>query len=85
MTAVLIALASYRLWRLVGQDDITAPWREKLPAGKLYDLTTCPWCLGSWITFAVTAVTAQVTSVALPVLVALAAATVVGLIGRLDA
>jgi hypothetical protein len=50
--------------------------REGLRSG-----VECPWCLGAWISFAVVAVSAQVTSVALPVLQALAVSTVVGIIG----
>lgn len=49
------ALATYRLTRLVYQDEITAPMRakafeqiKKLPtplADKLAYLLTCPWCV----------------------------------------
>lgn len=82
----LMSAASYRLWRLVGYDDITGPARERLDAShptrsKIYDMVTCPWCLGSWIAFGVVAVTAQVTSVAWPVLQGLAAALAVGWLG----
>lgn len=49
------ALATYRLTRLIYQDEITAPMRakafqqvQKLPkpvADKLAYLLTCPWCI----------------------------------------
>lgn len=42
---------------------------------------SCFWCAGFWIGGAVTAVTAQVVSVPLPVLVWLAASTITGIIG----
>ncbi|HEX5029825.1 MAG TPA: DUF1360 domain-containing protein [Candidatus Eisenbacteria bacterium] len=59
---VLLALASYRLWRLVGVDSITEPFRDwvtrvdEYHSGrpqnyreKLDELITCPWCLGFWV------------------------------------
>lgn len=63
---VLLSLAAFRLWRLVGVDVITRPVRQRLvrraeEPGKVYigpgqyrpvldELTHCPWCLGAWIT-----------------------------------
>lgn len=81
LTALLIGFASYRLWRLIGQDTITERPREGLDGWAL-DLVTCPWCLGSWIAFAVTAIVAAVVGLAYPVLVGLAAATVTGILGE---
>lgn len=62
---ILLALVSYRLWRLIAQDDITdgprhwvlgLPWNWKegqpLPKGyreKLALFFNCPWCAGAWI------------------------------------
>ena len=74
---VLMALASYRLWRLVGYDDVTESFREKLPE-RLYDMVTCPWCLGSWVSFAVVAVTAYAVDVRWPWLQALGVSVLVG-------
>ena len=55
---LLNSLATYRLTRLVIQDEITAELRAKafeqiakLPdplATKLTFLLTCPWCVGIW-------------------------------------
>lgn len=47
-------------------------------------LLNCPWCMGAWISGVVVAVTAQVASVPLPVLVWLTASTVVGLLPRAE-
>lgn len=80
LTALLIGFAAYRLWRLIGQDQITERLREGLDGWAL-DLITCPWCLGSWIAFAVTAIVAAVVGLAYPVLVGLAAATITGILG----
>ncbi len=61
---VLIAAASYRLWRLLAEDEILDRPRRKLlrlgswqepeqpPSGyraKVGEFLTCPWCLGWWI------------------------------------
>jgi len=61
-----LGVASWRLTRLVVEDGIWAPTRERLLsalwatatqdgprwrvflAGKLYELLTCPWCVGVW-------------------------------------
>jgi hypothetical protein len=78
---VLMSLASYRLWRLVGYDDVTQPARDRLPERfKISDMVACPWCLGSWIAFAVVATTSRRADVRWPVLQALGAASLVGAI-----
>ena len=80
---VLGTLTAYRLWRLVGLDTITEPMRMRLP-GRVTHMLECPWCAGSWIAFATFAVAAWLVDVRAPVLQALAAAAVVGWLGRLD-
>ena len=81
LTALLIGFAAHRLWRIIGADQITERLREGLE-GWVLDLISCPWCLGSWIAFAVTAIVAAVVGLAYPVLVGLAAATVTGILGE---
>jgi hypothetical protein len=49
---LVVALAGYRLFRLIGRDTITAPWRESLPE-RVRTPVECGWCAGSWATFAV--------------------------------
>jgi len=64
---VLLALASYRLWRLLAEDDILdrprrallrlGSWQEgeDAPVGyraKLGEFLACPWCAGWWIALA---------------------------------
>ncbi len=48
----LIALAVFRLWKLVAEDNILDRPREYLLTRykRLEDLVECPWCLGFWIT-----------------------------------
>jgi hypothetical protein len=79
--AFLIGLASYRLWRLVAVDAITERPRDWLLVRSpqwVDKMTMCPWCLGSWVAFGVTWATDAAVGVASPLLVALAAAVVVG-------
>jgi hypothetical protein len=68
-TFALLALAAYRLWRLIGIDEITAPIRDRV-TGRLWasgedtrweryhptldKLIGCPWCLGAWVSLAAT-------------------------------
>lgn len=81
---VVVALVSYRVWRLFGADDITAPIRDRLD-GWAHLLVSCPWCLGTWVTIIIGFLTelAGLTT-ASPWLLIPAAATVVGLIGKID-
>lgn len=82
---VLIALAAFRLWRLAALDGITETPRERVythtPAW-VEDLVQCPHCLGSWLAFGVTWLTDATIGLEAPVLVALAAAALVGFIGE---
>lgn len=82
---LLIGAASYRLWRLIAVDDFTEHWRDQAlvrsPAW-VDAMVSCPWCLGSWVAFAVTWITDLTVGVRMPVLVALSAAVVVGMLGE---
>lgn len=65
---ILLALASFRVWRLLAWDTILGPYREwligrsdggsrPLIVGRRYRQTLdefahCPWCLGFWVTVA---------------------------------
>lgn len=83
---VALSLASYRVWRLAGRDDITEPIRSHLP-GFLQKLVRCEWCLGSYVSVASVYATHRWLVVLRPhwLLWAVAVSCVVGLIGtRLD-
>jgi hypothetical protein len=78
------SMAAYRLWRLIGYDDVTDWLRrpfEPYTTGwrsSVYNGATCPWCLGSWVAFAAVAAADWATSVWLPFAQAGAAAVLVG-------
>lgn len=79
---VITALAAYRVWRLIGRDTISEGIRARLPEHSRH-WVECPWCGGSWVTFAVVIVVIWVGWPTLwPVLFALSAATLVGLVGE---
>lgn len=99
--AIVIAAASYRLWAFIALDTITLGARRAFLFKRLSDdnkvdreprsrivlyFVMCPWCLGSWITAAVTLI-ADVTianGLPAPVLIGVAAATGTALLGGND-
>lgn len=82
---LIIGLVAYRLWRIIGKDSITAGLRDRLDRHpRLDDFIGCPWCLGFWITGAVTAFAYWTGSVEDWLFTWLAASVVVGLLGRVD-
>ena len=80
---ILIAVAAFRLWRLASYDLIAQPIRKRMlyNRARLADFVDCPWCLGFWLTGAVTLSVDACMSVPLPVLVWLAASGIVGVVG----
>lgn len=48
---ILLTLACYRVWRLIGMDDVSAPLRLKLPDVVSKPLE-CQWCAASWVSLA---------------------------------
>ena len=81
--ALLIGMAAYRLWRLVGADSITAGFREAIEGVPwLWEWVNCHWCSGTWIAFGVTWAADWAVGIEAPVLVGLAAAAVVGIARR---
>ena len=99
--AVLLALAAYRLWRLLALDEILRPVRERAihraeKPGEIYvgkgsyreelDIFVhCPWCLGFWIALGFTGAWWAWPDATLTVAVPLAASAAVGLLGKTDA
>lgn len=54
--ALLLGLAAWRVWHLIGKDDITEPLRRYITADgereTLEDFIECPFCLGFWVALA---------------------------------
>ena len=54
---VVLGLGTFRLSRLVVDDDITLPLRawifDRFPSDWLISLLSCVWCTGVWISVAV--------------------------------
>lgn len=50
----------------------------------VHEFFSCPWCCGTIVTWAVFAVTAQFISIPLPLLQAIAASSLVGILGNHD-
>lgn len=91
LLCVLIALTSYRLTRLVAQDEFPpiAVARERV-AGRWGDeswqayLSRCPWCVGVYASGLVTLAAWLVLDLPVPFLVWGAAAAAVGFLARID-
>lgn len=93
-TFAVDGLAVFRITRLVIEDDITAPLREKVRhaamrevddpglAAKLNTLLSCPWCVGMWVAFGVVAARRVAPQVWGPLATALALSAATGLIAE---
>lgn len=47
---VLLALAAFRVWRLLALDSLLDRPRALIPDTEWWDaLVYCPWCLGFWV------------------------------------
>lgn len=48
--ALLLALAAWRVWHLIANDDLTEPLRDRyLKNEAVLDYVECPYCLGAWV------------------------------------
>lgn len=51
---LLVALANYRVWRIMSTDTITEPFHGRLAASEhpvaqwVHSLISCPWCAPWW-------------------------------------
>lgn len=91
MVTALLALAAYRLWRLLAVDDLppladarTRLWHavEARWGPRWADGLECGWCTGTWVAFATVAAWHAHAGLAHPWLQALAVATLVGLLAE---
>jgi len=81
-------LAVYRLTRLVVEDTIAEPIRDRIveaaPEGRLAYFLTCPWCVSVWVGFAWAGLAVAAPAVAAPVGAALAWSAAAGLLSSLE-
>lgn len=81
----MIGLASYRLFRLLVEDEIfmgPVEWSLARMPEWFNKMWRCCWCIGTWIAFGVTWATDAVVGLDAPALIGLAAAVVVGWLGE---
>lgn len=91
---VVLGLTSYRLTRLITTDTFPPVqgfrrWVRRRTAraeddGWQYELITCPWCMGAWISGALVLITDLFVSVPYPWLMWGVVATITGFIGQYD-
>jgi hypothetical protein len=95
VTLAVGALAVHRLTRLVVEDELTGPARERItrwadgdahrPARPLVSyLLTCPWCISVWAAAGWAALTATAPAAAAPAGAVLAWSTATGLLSSLE-
>ncbi len=94
MTLVVDALACFRLTRLVIEDDITAPLREKVKhaamrevdspglAAKIETLLSCPWCVSVYVGFGIVVLRRAAPRLWGPIATALALSAATGIIAE---
>lgn len=51
---LLLALAAWRIWRLLAHDTILDPVRQRIvrPESKQEEFLQCPFCAGFWVALA---------------------------------
>ena len=87
LNSVIDALATHRLTKLVVDDEIARPIREKIfdkfgepSESKLSFAITCPWCTSMWVGLGVVAAGTIAPKAWRPLAYALALSSVTGLI-----
>lgn len=87
-TLLVGALATHRLTRLVLEDEVTRPLRERVleaaPDGRLAYFLTCPWCVSVWVGAGFAALTAAAPVTAAAAGAVLAWSSVTGLLASLE-
>jgi hypothetical protein len=95
VTLTVGALAVHRLTRLVTDDELTRPLRQRLTRWAAGDasrparpsvgyLLTCPWCMSVYVAAGWAALAASASAVAVPAGAALAWSSVTGLLASLE-
>ena len=81
---MIVALATFRLVRLVTRDRIAAPLRTLggRAGMKWTDFVTCPWCVGFWISLGVIVASLTAWHLVKYLWIVLALSAIVGLIAE---
>jgi hypothetical protein len=94
MSLAVDALAAFRLTRLVIEDTITEPLRQRVKhramrevdspgtAAKVETLLSCPWCVGFWVSCGVVAARRVAPRSWVPLAEVLALSAAVGIIAE---
>jgi hypothetical protein len=82
---LILALAAYRITRLIVEDTLLEPLRERVwkrfpPETKLGYLFTCFWCTGFWVSVLIVAVYLLLPSATIAIALVFALSAVVGII-----
>lgn len=88
ITFIITSLAAYRLTRFITTDIMPFSGIRNFLLdrwdGTIYaEGLTCPACMGAWVSFALVGALAQITSIRLPALYALAVSSAVILTARI--
>lgn len=89
-TFTLLALAAYRLTRLVVQDEILSPLRDRVwdrfppESTRTGYLLTCPWCTGFWVSLLLFAAYTAASAVVIWFCIVLGLAAVTGWLSALE-
>lgn len=50
--AALLALAAWRVFQLIAEDEVLEPVRRYVTGERWKDFISCPYCLGFWVAVA---------------------------------
>lgn len=87
ITLLIYVLAAYRLTRLIIQDEITEPLRERIwkrfpPHTKAGYLITCPWCVSVYVATLLTLSYILIPSVMFTIALILALSAAAGILSK---
>ena len=83
---LILSLACYRITRLIIEDTITEPLRERVwkrfppESTRIGYLFTCPWCTGFWVSVLIVAAYLLLPSATIAIALVFAFSAVVGII-----
>jgi hypothetical protein len=91
---LVLSLGAFRVYRLLGQDEILSPLRDRITGAKVLreqweferpkiaTFLTCPWCCGFWVSLLVYGTWLSDSKLTLYAMTPFAISAAVGLIAR---